>query len=134
MGSNLLSGKGILNVSLPVEIFSTESNLETLGKTLAFAPTFLEQAAKINQPLEQMKYVIAFGFTVSLLYVKMEKPFNPILGETMQCSFGGCPVYLEQVCHHPPIASYYMVGRGYRIYGIIVGLSQAVSNLKWTYL
>jgi hypothetical protein len=71
MGKNLLSGKGILNVSLPVQVFSSESNLETLAKTFAYAPLLLEQAAAINQPLEQMKYVIAFGFTVSLLYAKM---------------------------------------------------------------
>jgi hypothetical protein len=64
-----------------------------------------------------MKYVISLGFTCSLLYAKMEKPFNPILGETLQCSFKGSPMYMEQVSHHPPIAAFYMVGRGYRFYG-----------------
>lgn len=80
-----------------------------------------------------MKYVIAFGFTCSLLYIKMEKPFNPILGETLQCSFKGCPMYLEQVSHHPPIASLYMVGRGFRMSGNQLRLSQEVSSPKWTY-
>lgn len=41
MGKNLLSGKGILNVSLPVMVFSMESNLETLAKTFAYAPIYL---------------------------------------------------------------------------------------------
>ena len=117
MGKNLLSGKGILNISLPVDVFSMESNLEALAKSFAFSPILLEKASALKEPLEQMKYVIAFGFTLSLLYIKMEKPFNPILGETLQCSFKGCPLYLEQVSHHPPIASLYMIGRGYRMYG-----------------
>ena len=53
----------------------------------------------------------------SLVYLTMEKPFKPILGETYQCWIDGCPVYFEQICHHPPIASYLMKGRGYDIYG-----------------
>ena len=28
-------------------------------------------------------------------------------------------MYLEQISHHPPIGSYYFVGRGYKIYGQI---------------
>lgn len=80
MGKNLLSGKGILNISLPVDVFSMESNLEALAKSFAFAPIMLERAALIKEPLEQMKHVIGFGFTLSMLYLKMEKPFNPILG------------------------------------------------------
>jgi len=47
----------------------------------------------------------------------MEKPFNPILGETYQCWIDGCPVYFEQIAHHPPVASYLMIGRGYKLYG-----------------
>lgn len=47
----------------------------------------------------------------------MEKPFNPILGETYQGIVDGCPIYGEQISHHPPISSIYMVGRGYRIFG-----------------
>jgi len=53
----------------------------------------------------------------SLIYLTMEKPFNPILGETYQCWIDGCPVYFEQIAHHPPIASYLMIGRGYKLYG-----------------
>lgn len=47
----------------------------------------------------------------------MEKPFNPILGETFQGLIDGCPVYAQQISHHPPISSVYFVGRGYKIYG-----------------
>lgn len=45
----------------------------------------------------------------------MEKPFNPILGETFQCFIDGCPGYAEQISHHPPIAAMIFKGRGYEI-------------------
>lgn len=47
----------------------------------------------------------------------MKKPFNPLLGETYQGFIDGCPIYGEQISHHPPITSVYMVGRGYKVYG-----------------
>lgn len=69
--------------------------------------------------MERLKYCFIFGLTNSLLYVDIEKPFNPILGETYQGFIAGCPVYAEQVSHHPPVTAIYMVGRGYKIYGSI---------------
>jgi hypothetical protein len=53
------------------------------------------------------------------LSIHMEKPFNPILGETFQGWIDGCPMYLEQISHHPPISAYYFLGRGYKKYGCI---------------
>lgn len=53
------------------------------------------------------------------LGISMQKPFNPILGETLQLRIDGCPIYLEQISHHPPIGAYYFQGRGYRIHGQI---------------
>ncbi|MBS1889768.1 MAG: hypothetical protein JST59_00615 [Actinobacteria bacterium] len=61
--------------------------------------------------------MVAFGITNSILYLNMEKPFNPILGETFQGWMNGCPVYMEQVSHHPPIASLLLMGRGYKMSG-----------------
>ncbi len=31
----------------------------------------------------------------------------------------GCPIYAEQISHHPPISCFYMIGRGYKIFGAI---------------
>jgi hypothetical protein len=42
IGTNFFSGKSILNVSLPIEIFSADTNLERLCKANAYAPLFLE--------------------------------------------------------------------------------------------
>lgn len=51
----------------------------------------------------------------STLFLGIDKPFNPILGETFQGWIDGCPVYVEQISHHPPISAILMYGRGYRI-------------------
>lgn len=47
----------------------------------------------------------------------MEKPFNPILGETFQCWINGCPAYAEQISHHPPIGALMFKGRNYDVTG-----------------
>jgi hypothetical protein len=44
------------------------------------------------------------------------KPFNPILGETLQAEYsGGIQVFAEQISHHPPISSWQMVDREGRV-------------------
>lgn len=71
MGSNLIQGKNILNVSLPVDIFSTESNLERVARTFVYAPLVLEPASKMEDPVAQLKQVIILSLTHSLLYMSM---------------------------------------------------------------
>ncbi len=63
-----------------------------------------------------MKFTMIFGLTHSLLFFDMQKPFNPILGETFQCFIAGCPFYAEQISHHPPVSSILFLGRGYKVY------------------
>lgn len=41
IGKNILSGKGILNVSLPVDIFCRSSNIEWLAHSFGYFPIFL---------------------------------------------------------------------------------------------
>jgi hypothetical protein len=60
---------------------------------------------------------MSFGISASVIYIRMDKPFNPILGETYQSSIDGCPVYGEQISHHPPISAVFLKGRGYTLYG-----------------
>lgn len=106
-----------MNISLPVDIFAGESNLERLAFAMTYGPVFLEKAAKEKEVMQKLKYCVAFGITNSVLYLNMEKPFNPILGETFQGWINECPIYMEQVSHHPPIAAFMFFGRGYKITG-----------------
>ena len=70
-------------------------------------------------PIEKMKITLLYAISVSIFSISVSKPFNPILGETHQAWIDGCPVYLEQISHHPPIVSYLFIGRGYKAYGKI---------------
>lgn len=112
-----MTGKSILSISLPVEVFGDDSNLSRLCNSYGFAPIYLEIAAKTTDPIDRLKNVIAFGITATVNYLRMDKPFNPILGETYQNLIDGCPIYGEQISHHPPISAVFMKGRGYTIYG-----------------
>lgn len=82
IGSNIISGKSILGVSLPVNVFEKRSNTERIAYSMTLAPDFLEKAALSDDPIVQLKYSITFLLSTSLLYLNLEKPFNPILGET----------------------------------------------------
>ena len=40
-------------------------------------------------------------------------------------------MFLEQISHHPPIGSFYMVGRGYKLYGQVEPkISFGMNNVK----
>jgi hypothetical protein len=47
----------------------------------------------------------------------MQKPFNPILGETYNGKIDGCDLCGEQISHHPPVSTVFLKGRGYYAYG-----------------
>jgi hypothetical protein len=51
IAKNLLSGKSILQISLPVDIFAPETNLERFAFSMAYAPLFLEKGLQTKTPL-----------------------------------------------------------------------------------
>jgi hypothetical protein len=58
-----------------------------------------------------MEYAIAFVISGLHQSIQVEKPFNPILGETFQGRYAdGSEVYLEQTAHHPPISVSQLIG------------------------
>ena len=116
-GSAIMSGKSIMTISLPVSVFEPRSLLERLADTFVYAPVFLEKAGTINYTFEQFKLAFTFYLSTLIADLTPEKPFNPILGETFQGVVGGCPIYIEQISHHPPIAAFQMYGKNFRIEG-----------------
>lgn len=124
-GSNLIHGRSLMNVSLPLELFEKRSFLERLARSFGHAPIFLEKAGATNSVLEQMKYTISFFLSSIVLCIQQEKPFNPILGETFQGRINGFPIYLEQISHHPAVTYYLMKGKNYWF----SGSHEAVANL-----
>ena len=79
IGANLVSGKSVLNVSLPVDIFESRSLLERSAASFGIAPDYLLPIAEAD-PLTQIKSIITLFSTLPTLELIMLKPFNPILG------------------------------------------------------
>ena len=81
---------------------------------------FMGLAIRADNPVDKLKFVLA-GVVSPNYYMNMFlKPFNPIIGETLQGSYSdGTKVYCEQICHHPPITYFLVVGPNdsYRYYG-----------------
>jgi hypothetical protein len=110
-----MEGKPITQISLPVDIFCPYSNLERIASSMGLAPTFLTKAAQVADPVEQMKLATCWFISHQITFIEMEKPFNPILGETFQGWIHGCPIYMEQISHHPPIHTLLMLGPGWTV-------------------
>lgn len=66
IGANIISGKSILNVSLPVDIFESRSLLERSASSFGYAPKFLKPVAEADV-LTQIKAVTGFVLSVSPL-------------------------------------------------------------------
>ena len=69
MGTNLIQGKSIMSISLPVELFETRSHLERLAYNFTFAPHFLNKANEIDDPIEQMKLTVQFFIIFVFLFL-----------------------------------------------------------------
>jgi hypothetical protein len=136
MGSNLMAGKSIMSMSLPVEIFDTASMLEVLANMMGFFPRFISEAVNATDPIEQMKFVTMSFVLLTSCFPNAVKPFNPVLGETFQGLLGGIPIYLEQTFHHPPVSALYIRTPDFETYGnfdmhVEMGLNSAHSKISY---
>lgn len=79
LGKSILTGKSVLSISLPVDIFCKESNIERCAMSFGYFPVFLEKVRNASA-MEQLKAIIPSIMGMAHIYLMMEKPFNPILG------------------------------------------------------
>lgn len=123
LAKNVLSGKGVVSISLPVRIFQPKSLLERILDACSFVPTFFKLACQTDDKLLRMKYICAFIVGGMYMSADLRKPFNPILGETLEGYFkDGSKIYMEHISHHPPISSYIIEGPEsyhYKMYGSV---------------
>lgn len=80
----------------------------------------MHRANIVKDPVERMKFVISAMVASALWSNSFLKPLNPILGETLEAEYiDGTQIFAEQVCHHPPISNFYVVGPNdsYKFYG-----------------
>jgi hypothetical protein len=59
VGMNILTGKSIMNVSLPINIFDIRSHLEVYAYQNSYS-SFIEKAAKTEDKLEKLKLVTIY--------------------------------------------------------------------------
>lgn len=119
LGSNLVKGKSLLALSLPIRIFSPETFLMRLGNVWGFAPLYLGKAARSFSVVEQLKLCIAFVLAGLHCTIDQTKPFNAHLGETFQATFSdGTLALAEQVSKHPQRSAFLIESpAGYRYHG-----------------
>ncbi|KAJ6255110.1 oxysterol-binding protein [Anaeramoeba flamelloides] len=120
IGKEILEGKELTSISMPIGLFEPRSFLERLSDGFAYAPIYLERAYESTTPVERLKNVITFAVSCIHLSLTNSKPFNPILGETFQSNLSnGTTIFCEQTSHHPPASSYELIGpnNNYYYYG-----------------
>lgn len=130
IAKNIFSGLGVVAISLPVRIFEPRSALERVLDGFSYAPKYLNDACKTSDPAERMKLVVAFIVSGIYMRANTRKPFNPLLGETLQGQYSdGTKIYMEHTSHHPPISNYLLEGppgSDYKFYGS----NEFVGNIK----
>jgi len=119
----MIKNFSIEKISLPVRIFEPRSMSDRVVDLWRFAPQYLTEASKKQNPLDRLKMVMAFA--ISGLYCEMQqlKPFNPLLGETLEAQFEDeTKVYLEHTSHHPPASNFYIIGpkNSYKMHGYYI--------------
>lgn len=87
--------------------FETRSFLQRCCDNWCYMDLLVE-AGRTDDPVERMRYVVAFVVAGLSKQIGANKPFNPILGETFQAKYGKqrVQVCMEQISHHPPISSW----------------------------
>ena len=119
---NILEGKSILNISLPVFMFDKRTLQIAYAYEQRFAPYFLTKAAFCTDKMERIKWVTTYLISCLHMSVIQVKPFNPIIGETFQCRIGTLDIYIEQTVNHPITLNIYCkdIKGNFIIYGHLI--------------
>ena len=110
IGRKLITGKfNLTETSFPIKCMSPDSILQVIASVTGPMIFWLNSAVRATDPVERMKFTIVASLAYYYPCHTWDKPLNPVLGETYQATLDdGTCVYLEQVCHKPPI-SYLLV-------------------------
>lgn len=119
---NILQGKSVLNISLPVFIFDKRTLHSAFAYEQRLAPIFLTKAALCKDKIERIKWVTTYLMSCLHFSVIQVKPFNPIIGETFQCRVGNIDIYVEQTVNHPITLNIYCkeLNNNFIMYGYLI--------------
>ncbi len=111
-------GGDFVRISLPARVFEPRSTLDKIIDSWRMAPHYLSKASQATDPVERMKWIITFAVSGLYCFVTNLKPFNPLLGETLEGGFDdGTRIYCEHTSHHPPITNFLLKGDKYDMWG-----------------
>ena len=110
-------GKDLSKFSMPVFINEPCSILQKAAE-LMFCTDQLTQASKHPEDsCLRMAYVaITFMGCYNQVLGRLQKPFNPMLGETYELVTPKFRYLSEMVCHHPPITAFNCEGDGFKAF------------------
>ena len=119
---NVLQGKSILNISLPVFMFDKRTLHSAYAYEQKYAPIFLTKASLCTDKFERLKWVTTYLMSCLHFSVIQLKPFNPIIGETFQCRVGNIDIYVEQTVNHPITLNIYCreINNNFIMYGYLI--------------
>ena len=108
-------GQDLSRIPMPVNFNEPLSMIQRFAEGMEYYD-LLDKAATIDDPCEQMLYVLAFSMSpYSTTRMRINKPFNPLLGETFEVDRyhekEGYRLVVEQTSHHPPAASTFVESR-----------------------
>ena len=130
IGSTLIKGQSVMNISLPVYIFDGRTMLEIFAYELKQSPIYLSRAFYAPNQMEKLRWVTTFFISQLYLSPLQTKPFNPIIGETFQTKIGNMNIYCELIVHKPPTCSFYCIddNRTYKFYGYVGTVASTGAN------
>jgi hypothetical protein len=102
-------GKELSKIAMPIVFNEPLSFLQRVTEHGDYLD-LLEAANQSEDPIERMELVAAFAVGgLSNNADRMNKPFNPLLGETYELiqPEKGYKIVCEQVSHHPPVSAYH---------------------------
>ena len=122
LGTNLIQGRSILNISFPVFLFDKRTMQQVFEYEQSISPIYLTLAALSKNNFERLKWVICFGISQLYLSTIQVKPFNPIIGETSQVRIGTMRLYIEHTVNHPITSNFYGIEDNnlFKIYGFTI--------------
>ena len=84
-----------------MECLEPISELEKLANLFSFAPLIFKDLSEFDKPLDQMKVVIIFVFSLLFLSISQKIPFSSFVGETFQAKIGDFSIYVEKISENP---------------------------------
>ncbi|CAG0899435.1 unnamed protein product [Cyprideis torosa] len=99
-------GKDLTKITMPVIFNEPVGFLQRIAESMEYCD-LLTKAAHMDDVVDRMEHIAAFIVaSLSCNFDRLNKPFNPILGETFELKQDGFRFVCEQVSHHPPISAF----------------------------